>query len=162
MSFTCYLFSPRCLPICAPPQFLWRFLRKWRRAQRELPWLCLAPAEKNAVANAFVLITTRGTRPDHRRRKETKSGSGRVRLGRKALQKIHQAVNCKSGQKPWKNQTFHHVHQQQFKRFCPAVCVCVSKSVYYSLSEEPFEDLEATQSRDTHPHSDGEQSPTER
>lgn len=40
--------------------------------------------------------------------------------------------------------------------------MCVSKSVYYSLSEEPFEDFEAKQSRDTHPHSDGEQSPTER
>lgn len=37
-----------------------------------------------------------------------------------------------------------------------------SKSVYYSLSEEPNEELEATQTRDTHPHSDGEQSPTER
>ncbi|KAM9859853.1 phosphatidate phosphatase LPIN2 [Aulostomus maculatus] len=37
----------------------------------------------------------------------------------------------------------------------------VSKSVYYSLSEEPVEDMEATQNRDTHPHSDGEQSPLE-
>ncbi|XP_027858009.1 phosphatidate phosphatase LPIN2 [Xiphophorus couchianus] len=31
-----------------------------------------------------------------------------------------------------------------------------SKSVYYSLSEEPNEELEATQNRDTHPHSDEE------
>lgn len=38
----------------------------------------------------------------------------------------------------------------------------VSKSVYFSLSEEPFEDFEATETRDTHPFSDGEQSPTER
>ncbi|XP_041836441.1 zgc:123305 isoform X2 [Melanotaenia boesemani] len=36
----------------------------------------------------------------------------------------------------------------------------VSKSVYYSLSEEPNE-LGATPIRDTHPHSDGDQSPTE-
>ncbi|XP_071384978.1 phosphatidate phosphatase LPIN2 [Centroberyx affinis] len=36
-----------------------------------------------------------------------------------------------------------------------------SKSVYYSLSEEPFEELGATQARDTHPHSDGEWSPSE-
>uniref|UniRef100_A0A671XNU8 Lipin 3 n=1 Tax=Sparus aurata TaxID=8175 RepID=A0A671XNU8_SPAAU len=35
------------------------------------------------------------------------------------------------------------------------------KSVYYSLSEEPNEELGATQTRDTHPHSDGEQSPSE-
>ncbi|XP_011617527.2 phosphatidate phosphatase LPIN3 isoform X2 [Takifugu rubripes] len=37
----------------------------------------------------------------------------------------------------------------------------VSKSVYFSLSEEPFEDFEASENRDTHPFSDGEQSPTE-
>uniref|UniRef100_A0A667XDQ7 phosphatidate phosphatase n=1 Tax=Myripristis murdjan TaxID=586833 RepID=A0A667XDQ7_9TELE len=36
-----------------------------------------------------------------------------------------------------------------------------SKSVYYSLSEEPYEELMATQTRDTHPHSDGEWSPSE-
>ncbi|XP_029990821.1 phosphatidate phosphatase LPIN2 isoform X2 [Sphaeramia orbicularis] len=35
----------------------------------------------------------------------------------------------------------------------------LSKSVYYSLSEEPIEEPGAMQ---THPHSDGEQSPTER
>lgn len=37
-------------------------------------------------------------------------------------------------------------------------CVSLSKSVYYSLSEEPNEELEATRSRDAHAHSDGEQS----
>ncbi|TNM88505.1 hypothetical protein fugu_004759 [Takifugu bimaculatus] len=37
----------------------------------------------------------------------------------------------------------------------------VSKSVYFSLSEEPFEDFEASENRDAHPFSDGEQSPTE-
>ncbi|KAM8914290.1 phosphatidate phosphatase LPIN2 isoform 2-T2 [Spinachia spinachia] len=38
----------------------------------------------------------------------------------------------------------------------------ISKSVYYSLSEEPCEELGALQTRDTpHPHSDGEQSPLE-
>uniref|UniRef100_A0A669DMF5 phosphatidate phosphatase n=1 Tax=Oreochromis niloticus TaxID=8128 RepID=A0A669DMF5_ORENI len=35
------------------------------------------------------------------------------------------------------------------------------KSVYYSLSEEANEDPGATQTRETHPHSDGEQSPSE-
>lgn len=40
--------------------------------------------------------------------------------------------------------------------------LCVSKSVYFSLSEEPFEDFEATENREPHPFSDGEQSPTER
>ncbi|KAM7422192.1 hypothetical protein PAMA_010322 [Pampus argenteus] len=37
----------------------------------------------------------------------------------------------------------------------------LSKSVYFSLSDEPNEELGATQSRDTHPHSDGEPSPSE-
>ncbi|GAA6234526.1 phosphatidate phosphatase LPIN2-like isoform X1 [Lates japonicus] len=37
----------------------------------------------------------------------------------------------------------------------------LSKSVYYSLSEEPVEEVGATQTRDTHPHSEGEQSPSE-
>lgn len=43
------------------------------------------------------------------------------------------------------------------------VSVWNSKSVYFSLSEEPYEELGATQSRDVvHPHSDGEWSPSER
>ncbi|XP_061583774.1 phosphatidate phosphatase LPIN2-like isoform X2 [Cololabis saira] len=37
----------------------------------------------------------------------------------------------------------------------------VSKSMYYSLSEEPKEELGVTPTRDSHPHSDGEQSPSE-
>ncbi|XP_072539222.1 phosphatidate phosphatase LPIN3 [Salminus brasiliensis] len=36
-----------------------------------------------------------------------------------------------------------------------------SKSVYYSLSEEPSEDLPGGQTRELHPHSDGECSPNE-
>ncbi|XP_053172558.1 phosphatidate phosphatase LPIN2-like [Scomber japonicus] len=37
----------------------------------------------------------------------------------------------------------------------------LSKSVYFSLSEEPNDELSSPQSRDTHPHSDGDQSPSE-
>ncbi|KAG9353012.1 hypothetical protein JZ751_017588 [Albula glossodonta] len=37
----------------------------------------------------------------------------------------------------------------------------LTRSVYYSLSEEPFEDMGNTQSRDVHPHSDGEWSLSE-
>ncbi|KAM3877938.1 phosphatidate phosphatase LPIN2 [Diretmus argenteus] len=36
-----------------------------------------------------------------------------------------------------------------------------SKTVYYSLSEDPYEELGATQTRGTHPHSEGEWSPSE-
>uniref|UniRef100_A0A674E8G3 phosphatidate phosphatase n=1 Tax=Salmo trutta TaxID=8032 RepID=A0A674E8G3_SALTR len=40
-------------------------------------------------------------------------------------------------------------------------CLPNSKSVYFSLSEEPHEELVAVQTRDVHPHSDGEWSPSE-
>uniref|UniRef100_A0A8C7UTX1 phosphatidate phosphatase n=1 Tax=Oncorhynchus mykiss TaxID=8022 RepID=A0A8C7UTX1_ONCMY len=36
-----------------------------------------------------------------------------------------------------------------------------SKSVYFSLSEQPYEELGAVQNRDVHPHSEGEWSPSE-
>ncbi|XP_067094187.1 phosphatidate phosphatase LPIN2-like isoform X1 [Osmerus mordax] len=42
----------------------------------------------------------------------------------------------------------------------PTLSILASKSVYYSLAEEPFE-VGETQSRDVHPHSDGEWSPSE-
>lgn len=80
-----------------------------------------------------------------------------MRLGWRALPKSNQSVSCKSGKS----------HLSTGQTSPPAVgevfvLLCVSKSVYYSMSEEPLEDLEALQSRDAHPHSDGEQSPTER
>ncbi|XP_072238656.1 phosphatidate phosphatase LPIN3 isoform X2 [Leuresthes tenuis] len=43
----------------------------------------------------------------------------------------------------------------------PSTPLQVSKSVYFSLTEEPDEELGVVQTRDTHPHSDGEQSPSE-
>ncbi|KAJ7999646.1 hypothetical protein DPEC_G00196570 [Dallia pectoralis] len=42
-----------------------------------------------------------------------------------------------------------------------ATSMLASKSVYFSLSEEPYGDLSAVQTRDTHPHSEGERSPSE-
>uniref|UniRef100_A0A8C5GMM8 phosphatidate phosphatase n=1 Tax=Gouania willdenowi TaxID=441366 RepID=A0A8C5GMM8_GOUWI len=41
-------------------------------------------------------------------------------------------------------------------------CKSILKSVYYSLTEEPNDELGATQTRESHPHSDGEQSPSEK
>ncbi|XP_036387349.1 phosphatidate phosphatase LPIN1-like isoform X1 [Megalops cyprinoides] len=43
----------------------------------------------------------------------------------------------------------------------PLSPMLASKSVYYSLTEEPFEEMGSTPSRDVHPHSDGEWSPSE-
>ncbi|KAM9409204.1 LOW QUALITY PROTEIN: phosphatidate phosphatase LPIN2 [Pholidichthys leucotaenia] len=42
-----------------------------------------------------------------------------------------------------------------------ATLLKVSKSIYYSLSEEPSEELGAKLATSTHPHSEGEQSPSE-
>uniref|UniRef100_A0A3P8UZY9 phosphatidate phosphatase n=1 Tax=Cynoglossus semilaevis TaxID=244447 RepID=A0A3P8UZY9_CYNSE len=41
------------------------------------------------------------------------------------------------------------------------ICFYDSKSVYYSISEEPSVEVGVTRSRDTHPYSDGEHSPIE-
>ncbi|XP_041720198.1 zgc:123305 isoform X1 [Coregonus clupeaformis] len=43
----------------------------------------------------------------------------------------------------------------------PTTPMLASKSVYFSLSEEPHEELVVMQIRDVHPHSDGEGSPSE-
>lgn len=43
------------------------------------------------------------------------------------------------------------------------LCMCFSsRSVYYSMSEEPGEDVFGAQARDLHPYSDGEYTPNER
>uniref|UniRef100_A0A4W4HSM0 Zgc:123305 n=1 Tax=Electrophorus electricus TaxID=8005 RepID=A0A4W4HSM0_ELEEL len=51
--------------------------------------------------------------------------------------------------------------EQELNKEEPVSPMMASKSVYYSLSEEPSEDLTGTQTKDLHPHSDGECSPTE-
>ncbi|XP_012993589.1 phosphatidate phosphatase LPIN2 isoform X2 [Esox lucius] len=51
--------------------------------------------------------------------------------------------------------------EQAGEQGSPATSMLASKSVYFSLSEEPNEDLSAMQSRDIHPHSEGEWSPSE-
>ncbi|XP_041744622.2 phosphatidate phosphatase LPIN2 isoform X1 [Coregonus clupeaformis] len=43
----------------------------------------------------------------------------------------------------------------------PTTPMLASKSVYFSLFEEPYEELGAVQTRDVHPHSEGEWSPSE-
>ncbi|XP_035244679.1 phosphatidate phosphatase LPIN2-like isoform X2 [Anguilla anguilla] len=43
----------------------------------------------------------------------------------------------------------------------PLAPILASKSVYYSICEEPFEGVAGAPARDVHPHSDGEWSPSE-
>ena len=50
--------SPRSQPICAPPQFLLRSLRRSKKPLRDPPSPDLAPAGRNVAANACVLILT--------------------------------------------------------------------------------------------------------
>ncbi|CDQ68330.1 unnamed protein product [Oncorhynchus mykiss] len=51
--------------------------------------------------------------------------------------------------------------QESHSKEEPSTPMLASKSVYFSLSEEPHEELVAVQTRDVHPHSDGEWSPSE-
>lgn len=99
--------SPRSQPTCAPPQFLLRCLRRSRRPLRDLQSLGLAPAGKNAVANACVLILTweKRSAPHQTRERGRKSGREKViRPGRRVLPKRSQSHRCKSGQ--WLKQIF--------------------------------------------------------
>ncbi|XP_024270277.1 phosphatidate phosphatase LPIN2-like [Oncorhynchus tshawytscha] len=51
--------------------------------------------------------------------------------------------------------------QESHSKEEPSTPMLASKSVYFSLSEEPHEELVALQTRDVHPHSDAEWSPSE-
>ncbi|CAG12378.1 unnamed protein product, partial [Tetraodon nigroviridis] len=93
-------------------------------------------------------VAVPGTRRKKRRRKRIRSDNHAREADRSSSEERDKEWESETGlESPPKEQ--------------PVSQLQVSKSVYYSLSEEPFEDVEATQSRDTHPHSDGEHSPTE-
>uniref|UniRef100_A0A3B5AWW1 Phosphatidate phosphatase LPIN2-like n=1 Tax=Stegastes partitus TaxID=144197 RepID=A0A3B5AWW1_9TELE len=51
--------------------------------------------------------------------------------------------------------------ERERERDCERETDHAHSEIYYSLSEEPNEELVSTQTRDTHPHSDGEPSPSE-
>ncbi|CAJ1051577.1 phosphatidate phosphatase LPIN2-like isoform X1 [Xyrichtys novacula] len=89
-----------------------------------------------------------GCRRKKRRRKRRSDSHLRDEVGSSSDERERERESDQAGQEsPAKEGTFSTLH--------------ASKSVYYSLSEEPNEELGAAQTRDMHPHSDGEQSPSE-
>ncbi|XP_051562329.1 zgc:123305 isoform X1 [Myxocyprinus asiaticus] len=100
--------------------------------------LCTSPIptdipEVSEVTESPFNITSSSSRRKKRRRKRARSDT-------------HMDVSSSSDEKESLDQDVH-------KEESPMV---TCKSVYYSLSEEPYEELSGAQSRDVYPHSDGE------
>lgn len=98
-------------------------------------------------------IAGSGARRKKRRRK-------RVRSDSHLREEATSSSDERDREKEWERESDQAGQESPAKDDTP-LPLQVSKSVYYSLSEEPNEELGATQTRDTHPHSEGEQSPSE-
>ncbi|XP_068598063.1 zgc:123305 [Brachionichthys hirsutus] len=128
------------------------FVEENENMESEVPaHLCTSPIplevpEETAEGSS---ITGTGARRKKRRRKRTRPDTHtREEGGSSSDEREREREGDQSGREsPAKEQ--------------PPKALQASKSVYYSLSEEPYEALGAAQSRDAHPHSEGEQSPTE-
>ncbi|XP_030276776.1 phosphatidate phosphatase LPIN2 isoform X5 [Sparus aurata] len=94
-----------------------------------------------------------GARRKKRRRK-------RIRSDTHLREEASSSSDEREREKEWERESDQTGQESPMKEL-PITPLQLSKSVYYSLSEEPNEELGATQTRDTHPHSDGEQSPSE-
>ncbi|XP_042357426.1 zgc:123305 isoform X2 [Plectropomus leopardus] len=97
-------------------------------------------------------IAGSGTRRKKRRRK-------RMRSDTHLREEARSSSDEREREREWERES--EAGQESPLKDEPVQPLQVSKSVYYSLSEEPNEELGATQTRDTHPHSEGEQSPLE-
>ncbi|XP_047438235.1 zgc:123305 isoform X2 [Mugil cephalus] len=94
-----------------------------------------------------------GTRRKKRRRKRMRSDTH-----------LREEASSSSDEREREKECERETEQAQQESPAPedvAALFHISKSVYYSMSEEPAEEVGATQTRDTHPHSEGEQSPSE-
>ncbi|XP_031132484.1 phosphatidate phosphatase LPIN2-like isoform X2 [Sander lucioperca] len=98
-------------------------------------------------------ITGSGARRKKRRRK-------RMRSDTHLREEASSSSDEREREKEWERES-DQTGQESPAKEEPVTPLQLSKSVYYSLSEEPNEMLGATQTRGTHPHSDGEQSPME-
>ncbi|XP_029286817.1 LOW QUALITY PROTEIN: phosphatidate phosphatase LPIN2 [Cottoperca gobio] len=98
-------------------------------------------------------IAGSGARRKKRRRK-------RIRSDTHLREEASSSSDERDREKEWERES-DQAGQESPAKEEPVAPLQVSKSVYFSLSEEPNEELGATQTRDTHPHSDGEQSPSE-
>ncbi|XP_054472188.1 zgc:123305 isoform X2 [Anoplopoma fimbria] len=99
-------------------------------------------------------IAGSGARRKKRRRK-------RIRSDTHLREEASSSSDEREREKEWEREG-DQAGQESPAREEPVTALHISKSVYYSLSEEPNEELGASHTRDTHhPHSDGEQSPSE-
>ncbi|XP_044036754.1 phosphatidate phosphatase LPIN2-like isoform X2 [Siniperca chuatsi] len=112
----------------------------------EVPEEIEETAEGSSIAGS-------GARRKKRRRK-------RMRSDNHLREEAHSSSDEREREKEWERES-DQAGQESPAKEEPVTPLQVSKSVYYSLSEEPNEELGATQTRDIHPHSDGEQSPSE-
>ncbi|XP_038157675.1 phosphatidate phosphatase LPIN2-like isoform X2 [Cyprinodon tularosa] len=109
-------------------------------------YLCTSPIPQEAPEEIDVATEEPGARRKKRRRRRVRSDSH-----------LREEVSSSSEERD----------REESEREADAAskelsaALLASKSVYYSLSEEPKEELGAAQNKDTHPHSDGEQSPSE-
>uniref|UniRef100_A0AAQ4RGC8 phosphatidate phosphatase n=1 Tax=Gasterosteus aculeatus aculeatus TaxID=481459 RepID=A0AAQ4RGC8_GASAC len=99
-------------------------------------------------------VTGSGARRKKRRRK-------RIRSDPHLREEASSSSEEREREKEWERESDPAVQESPAKEE-PATALHISKSVYYSLSEEPSEEVGGLQTRDApHPHSDGEQSPME-
>lgn len=112
----------------------------------ELPEEFEETTEGSAVAGS-------GARRKKRRRK-------RIRSDTHLREEASSSSDEREREREWERES-DQAGQESPAKEEPGSQLHVSKSVYYSMSEEPIDELGPTQTRDTHPHSDGEQSPTE-
>ncbi|XP_070696262.1 phosphatidate phosphatase LPIN2 isoform X2 [Pempheris klunzingeri] len=120
--------------------------------------LCTSPIplevpEDIEETNEGSFIAGSGARRKKRRRK-------RMRSDTHLREEASSSSDERDREKEWERES-DQTGQESPAKEEPVTPLQISKSVYYSLSEEPNEELVTTQTRDTHPHSDGEQSPSE-
>nr|XP_046240281.1 phosphatidate phosphatase LPIN2-like isoform X2 [Scatophagus argus] len=116
--------------------------------------LCTSPIplevpEETEGTHEGSVISGTGTRRKKRRRK-------RMRSDNHLREEVSSSSDEREREKEWEKES-DPAGQESPVREQPVTTLQISKSVYYSMSEEPNQEL----SRDTHPHSDGEQSPSE-
>ncbi|XP_026204712.1 phosphatidate phosphatase LPIN2-like isoform X2 [Anabas testudineus] len=121
--------------------------------------LCTSPLplelpEETAEASEGSFVAGSGTRRKKRRRKRVRSDTHLREDGSSSSEERERE------KEEWERESDQAAQESSILEES-VTALQMSKSVYYSLSEEPTEELGATQTWDTHPHSEGEQSPSE-
>ncbi|CAN9512388.1 unnamed protein product [Ophioblennius macclurei] len=117
------------------------------------PILLEVPEELDETTESLGLAGS-GARRKKRRRKRVRSDNHLREEGSSSSDERERDKECEKEADPFQQESASLEEQ--------VTSLHISKSVYYSMSEEPMEEPGATPPRDAHPHSDGEQSPTEK